>query len=204
MQKIKIIRHKLIDRLFHWLLALSIVILLISGLLPVYGFNASLIVIHWVTGLVLTVFLVIHICRSVFWKKLSSIWFARIDLDLSRTKIGKYSLAQKLMHQFIAVLSLAGIVTGLIMMIRIDTPFWERNPYWLETETWGLVFFIHGLAALCFVSFIMLHIYFSLRPESRLYLRSMFKGWITTEEYTNKHDAALWSPEIEQKKEQQE
>lgn len=200
MNQTKIIRHKLIDRLFHWFLALSILSLLISGLLPVYGFNASLIVIHWVTGLGLTVFLLIHICRSVFWKKLSRIWFSRVDLDISREKIGKFSLAQKLMHQFIAVLTLAGIITGLMMMVRIDTPLWERDPYWLNADTWGVVFFIHGLVAVIFVSVIMLHIYFSIRPESRMYLRSIFKGWITAEEYTKKHDTELWPRDSEQDK----
>ncbi len=195
--QIKIIRHKLVDRLFHWVLAISILILLITGLLPVYGFKASLIVIHWITGLGLTIILLIHICRSIFWKKFSRIWFARVDLDAGRAKLGKYSLAQKLMHQFISVLTLAGIITGLMMMVRIDTPLWERDPYWLTPDAWGLVFFIHGLITLCFVTAIMLHIYFSLRPESRMYLRSIFKGWITEEEYSKKHDVKLWPQESE-------
>jgi len=195
MQQGKIIRHKLIDRILHWFFAATILILLITGLLPVYGFNASLIVIHWVTGLTLTILLLLHICRSVFWKKLGEIWFSRKDLNLNQGRLGKYSLAQKLMHQGVAVLTLAAVVTGLMMMVRLDTPLWERDPYWLNAETWGVVFFIHGLAALSFVSIIMLHIYFSLRPESRMYLRSIFKGWITREEYERKHDEQLWSPD---------
>lgn len=195
MQQSKIIRHKLIDRLLHWLFAVSILILLITGLLPVYGFNASLIFIHWLTGLALTLLLILHVCRSVFWKKLGEIWFSRKDMGLKQARLGKYSLAQKLMHQGVAVLTLAAIVTGLMMMVRLDTPLWERDPYWLNAETWGVVFFIHGLAALSFVSIIMLHIYFSLRPENRLYLRSIFKGWITEEEYKRKHDEQLWSPD---------
>jgi formate dehydrogenase subunit gamma len=195
MQQTKIIRHKLIDRLLHWFFAITILILLVTGLLPVYGVNASLIVIHWLAGLVLTILLVLHICRSVFWKKLGDIWFSRKDMGLKQSRLGKYSLAQKLMHQVIAVLSLAAIVTGLLMMVRLDTPFWERDPYWLNAETWGVLFFIHGLAALSFVSILMLHIYFALRPESRMYLRSIFKGWITLEEYKHKHDEQLWSPQ---------
>lgn len=200
MQQTKIIRHKLIDRLFHWLLAFAILTLLLSGLLPVYGFNASLIVIHWIVGLALTALLIIHIVRSVFWKSLKSIWFSRLDIKSSKLKSGKYSLEQKLMHQFISLLTLAGIITGIIMMIRIDTPFFERNPYWLDAENWGWVYFIHGLVALCFVSTIMLHIYFALRPESRMYLRSIFKGWITEEEYAKKHDVELWPKENSEQK----
>ncbi|MDC1436352.1 cytochrome b/b6 domain-containing protein [Gammaproteobacteria bacterium] len=200
MNQTKVIRHKLIDRLFHWVFAISILTLLISGLLPVFGFNASLIVIHWLTGTVLTVLLLIHICRSVFWKKLSRIWFSRTDMDFKRSKQGKYSLAQKLMHQFISLLTVAGMITGIIMMIRIDTPFFERDPYWLNADAWGLVYFIHGLVALLFVSTLMLHIYFSLRPESRMYLRSMFKGWISKEEYSQNHDPELWPMQDEQDK----
>jgi cytochrome b subunit of formate dehydrogenase len=146
------------------------------------------------------VLLLIHICRSVFWKNLSRIWFSRSDLDARRSKPGKYSLAQKMMHQFIAVLTLAGIITGFMMMIRIDTPLFQRDPYWLNADTWGLVYFIHGLVTLCFVSALMLHIYFSLRPESRMYLRSIFKGWISEEEYTQNHDAELWPLDKEKNK----
>lgn len=188
-----VVRHRLADRLFHWVLAVSILILLISGLLPVYGFNASLIVVHWVTGIVLTAVLLAHICRSIFWKSIRRIWFSKDDLLIHKQKTGKYSLAQKLMHQSIALLSLAGIATGLVMLVRIDTPFWERDPYWLRADTWGLVYFIHGLVALCFIGSIKLHVYFSLRPENRMYLRSIFKGWITREEYLSKHDPNLWS-----------
>jgi cytochrome b subunit of formate dehydrogenase len=195
MKQNKIIRHKLFDRLLHWCFAVSISVLLITGLLPVYGFNASLIFIHWVSGLVLTLILLIHLCRSVFWKKISEIWFKRSDMKWPPGKQGKYSLAQKMMHQGIAVLVLAGIITGLMMMVRLDTPFWERDPYWLNADTWGIVFFIHGLVSLCFVSVLMLHIYFSLRPENRMYLRSMIKGWISSDEFSLKHDEKLWQPE---------
>lgn len=201
MNQTKIIRHKLVDRLFHWFFAISILTLLFSGLLPVFGFEASLIVIHWLTGIILTVLLLVHICRSVFWKKLSRIWFSHSDLNFKRGKPGKYSLAQKMMHQFISLLTIVGIITGIIMMIRIDTPLFERDPYWLNADTWGLVYFIHGLVALLFVSTLMLHIYFSLRPESRMYLRSMFKGWISEEEFQQKHDAELWPQQEQHNKE---
>jgi formate dehydrogenase subunit gamma len=188
-----IVRHKLIDRLFHWVLAISILILLLSGLLPVYGFDASLVVIHWTTGLILSAVLFIHICRSLFWKSLSSsIMLSRADFSVRNKKTGKYSGAQKLMHLAIAMMSLAAIITGLMMMVRIDTPLWERDPYWLNADTWGIVYFIHGLIALCFVSVIMLHVYFAVRPENRMYLRSIFKGWISQEEYERNHEPELW------------
>ncbi|MDG2174681.1 MAG: cytochrome b/b6 domain-containing protein [Gammaproteobacteria bacterium] len=190
----RLIRHHLVDRLFHWLLAISIFILLFTGLLPQFDVDFNWVELHWITGIVLTVLVAIHSVRSVFWKKLISIWFTRQDFSLA--KGGKYSLEQKLMHNFITVLTLAVIVTGILMMVRLDTPFWERDPYRLEAETWGYIYVIHGLLALIFVSTIMLHIYFSLRPEKRQYLRAMIKGWISREEYLDAHDPELWQGEF--------
>ncbi len=75
MNQTKIIRHLLIDRLFHWAFAISILILLFTGLLPVFGFEASLIVIHWFTGIALTLLLLIHIVRSFFGRVLAEFGF---------------------------------------------------------------------------------------------------------------------------------
>ena len=42
----------------------------------------------------------------------------------------------------------AGLVaTGLLMLAKLDTPFWQRNPYWLSETTWGIVYTIHGICA---------------------------------------------------------
>ncbi len=191
----KIIRHKLFDRLFHWLFAITIFILLGTGLLPRFGINFNWLVIHWVTGVILIVMILIHSCRSIFWKNFKVMIFKRNDF--SSAKPGKYSLAQKLMHHFISLITLLGVVTGVLMLVRIDSPFWERNPYLLEAETWGWIYVFHGVSALVFVSTIMLHIYFSVRPEKNMYLRSMFKGWISSDEYHHEHDANLWPVDTE-------
>ena len=187
-----LIRHHLVDRLLHWVFAASIVLLLVTGILPKLGIDFSWLVLHWVTGLVLLVATLVHLLRVLLLKPLGNMWVGR--RDFAPGKPGKFSLAQKLMHNGVAVLAMVAIVTGLLMLVRIDTPFWERNPYWLAAGTWGLVYVLHGLAALCFVSTIMLHIYFSLRPEKRMYLRAIFRGWITREEYQQEHDPDRWQP----------
>ncbi len=79
------------------------------------------------------------------------------------------------------------------MLLKIDTPFWERDPFIFEADTWGLIYVLHGVSTLLFVSSIMLHIYFSLRPEKSHYLRSMFKGYLTEEEYKEHHDPEKWN-----------
>ena len=187
-----LIRHRAADRFLHWVFALSIVLLLVTGILPKLGVEFSWLVIHWVSGLVLVAATLLHLLRVFMLKPLTNMWIGA--RDFSNARPGKFSLAQKLMHNGVAVLTLTAIVTGLLMMVRIDTPFWERDPYWLAAGQWGLIYVLHGFAALCFVSVIMLHVYFALRPEKRMYLRAIVKGWITREEYEREHDPQRWQP----------
>jgi len=187
-----LIRHLRTDRILHWVFAACVMLLLATGILPKLGIEFAWLEMHWIAGLVLVVATLLHVIRVVVLKPLRNMLIG--SRDFSAGKPGKFSLAQKLMHNGVALLALTAIVTGLLMMVRIDTPLWERNPYWLAADTWGLVYVLHGLAALCFVSVIMLHIYFSLRPEKRLYLRAMVKGWITRDEYEREHDPQRWQP----------
>jgi formate dehydrogenase subunit gamma len=188
----QVIRHLLIDRILHWIFAASIVILLLTGILPKLGSEFAWLELHWITGSVLLLATLVHLIRVLVLKPLLNVWIG--PHDFAAGKPGKFSLAQKLMHNGVALLALTAIVSGLLMMVRIDTPFWERDPYWLSASTWGLVYVLHGLAALCFVTVIMLHIYFALRPEKRLYLRAIIKGWITRDEYQREHDPDRWQP----------
>ena len=86
------------------------------------------------------------------------------------------------------------------MMVKIDTPFWERNIYLLEDGTWGIIYVLHGFAALSLITTVMLHIYFALRPEKLMYLRSMLGGAITRKEFIEHHDPQKWVAEDAQGK----
>ena len=197
----RITRHTLVDRLFHWAMAASMLTLLGTGLCPILGLEFDWVPAHWIAGVVLTVTVVWHIARSIPRKNLLSIWVGPIELLKALAaarnglfpKPGKYSIAQRLMHSSVTVFCLTALVTGLLMLVRIDTPFWERDPYLLSQATWGLIYVLHGLAALVFVSLIMLHVYFGVRPEKLFYLRSMVFGWITREELEKNHDPEQWS-----------
>ena len=113
-------------------------------------------------------------------------------------KPGKYPLVQKLYHYAIALFILVTAVSGFLMMAKIDTPFWRRNPYFLSDYSWGLVYVAHGLAAMFVLSLVMIHIYFALRPEKLWITRSMILGWITADEYKAHHDPEWWQAEKKQ------
>jgi cytochrome b subunit of formate dehydrogenase len=199
----RLVRHTLSDRLFHWITAVSVLTLLGTSLLPILGLQFSWVTVHWIAGIVLTVAILFHIIRAVFWQDLWSMWINTYDIKAMLTSLnpakpaelkpGKYSFAQKFIHLGFTVFTLIAIGTGLVMMVKVDTPFWTRDPYWLDSATWGWIYVAHGAAALIFVTMVMLHIYFALRPEKLLYTRSMIKGWITREEYEAHHDNSRWN-----------
>jgi formate dehydrogenase subunit gamma len=203
-------RHELVDRTLHWLIALAMITLLCTGLLPVLGVKFEWVLIHWVAGILLTLVVIVHIIRVMVLGRLPLMKLSKQEVvnqieaihgDLTRPdnssfKTGKYSPAQKGYHYAMVILVLTAIATGLFMLIRIDSPFWDRDPYLLTQEIWGFIYVLHGFSALGSISLIMIHIYFALRPEKLFYTRSMLLGWITPGEHQEYHDPALWLPDI--------
>ncbi len=192
-----VIRHTSISRIFHWLMAACILTLLATGILPVLGVNFDWVEPHWIAGVALTLAVFIHIGRSLSPTKLKSMWISISDVrefiaSGGHYKGGKYSLEQKLMHHGITFFSLVSLATGWLMLLKIDTPFWERDPFIFGAAVWGIIYVLHGISTLLFVSSVMMHIYFSLRPEKAPFLRSMFKGWITRQEFNDNHDPDRW------------
>ena len=189
-------RHEKIDRYMHWIMAISIIVLLVTGIMPIIGIEFAWLTIHWVAGLLLTAAVVFHIVRSFMVKDLGSVLISSNDLKEIKNehKPGKYSLAQKGMHLAVAVASLVVIISGLYMFAMIDTPWWDRSNSMSESSL-GWLFFFHGLSTLALVALVSLHIYFGLRPEKLFYLRSMFKGWISEEELSANHDPERWAPD---------
>lgn len=93
------------------------------------------------------------------------------------------------------MLVLITMASGGLMLAKIDTPLWRRDPYFLADQDWGWVYLAHGYAAMAILSLILVHIYFGLRPDKWWITRSMIRGWITRREYLDHHDPARWSPE---------
>ncbi len=202
----QVLRHRLAERLFHWLMAACMLVLLFTGFLPVMGVNFAWVDPHWIAGVILTVLVLFHIVRALFFLTLSNIWIRWREFTASvsvtttealggprlKRKIGKYSVGQKGFHHAVAVVVIVVIVTGLVMMIGIDGPFWERNPFIISESSRGLVFVLHGFAGLISITMVMVHIYFAIRPEKMYMTRSMLRGWISREEFEQNHDPELW------------
>jgi cytochrome b subunit of formate dehydrogenase len=190
-----ITRHAPIDRVFHWVTALAVLLLLASAFLPILGLKFSWVPLHWITGVVLTVAVLFHTVRATFFQRLRCmlIWPRHLREFAQGKKAAKYTLPQKLMHAVLGFAVLVATVTGVIMLAKVDTPFWKRDPYLLDASTWGVVYVLHGASALAILVLVMWHIYFSLLPEKRAYLRAMIGGQMTREEAAEFHDPARWS-----------
>jgi len=190
-------RHEPIDRIMHWIMAISILALLFTGVLPIIGIEFAWLTLHWIAGLVLTAAVLFHIIRSALQKDLMSVWISPSDLKESlddSQKPGKYSVAQKGMHAAVTVVTLLVIISGLFMFAMIDTPWWDRTNS-LSESTLGWMFLVHGLTTLALIALIVFHLYFTLRPEKLFYLRSMVKGWISEDELAANHDPERWAPD---------
>jgi formate dehydrogenase subunit gamma len=202
-----ILRHHVTDRMYHWTMAVALLTCLFTAFLPILGWKFEWVTTHWIAGVVLTAAILFHIVRAIVWQDFWSIVFGWRDLRSSwrfmRRALGlggppplldaKYSPLQKLFHKLVAIIVLAIVVTGLLMLSKIDTPFWRRNPYWLADTQWGMVYAIHGLCAMAMITLIMAHVYFALRPEKLWMTRSMFHGRIARKDYLAHHDPQRWS-----------
>jgi formate dehydrogenase subunit gamma len=198
-------RHKAIDRLYHWLMAICIFTLMATAFLPILGFKFEWLDIHWITGVALTVLVIFHIVRAIGWQDWRNMWIGFADIrDLWRNVAqllgarktpplpGKYDAAQKLYHLGVAIVVLAVVGSGLLMLLKIDTPLWRRNPYVFSGDTWGIIYVVHGMAAMTIVAIVIIHLYFALMPDGWYLLRAMIRGSISRKEYVEHHDAARW------------
>jgi len=203
----RLLRHTLLSRILHWAMALAVLILLLTAFLPIMGIKFAWITLHWVTGFALTGAIAFHILHATLWKSVRSMRITGEDLGsgwaavralfdprVSIPKPGKYPPESKLFHHAVALATLAAVVSGLVIMVNVGTPWWSRNPYVLSEDQWGLIYVIHGAGAVTLVALILVHVYFALRPEKLWITLSMFRGWITREHFLERHDPTRWQP----------
>ena len=193
-------------RAFHWVMAAAMFVLLFTAFLPVVGVKFAWVTWHWIAGLVLTGSIVFHIIHASFWLDFWSIWVGPKDIpelkaeilrelghDVPGPKSGKYPLGNRLYH----IGDRGGRTarpspTGVLMMSRVRTPFFTRNPYLFGDATWGVTYVPHGLAGVGLVGLVIAHVYFAVRPEKWWITKSMILGWITRRQYLEHHEPERW------------
>jgi len=202
----RIVRHSLAARMFHWIMAASMLTLLVTAFVPILGLKFAWVQIHWMAGIALTISIIYHIIHASFWLDFWSIWLNREDVHEATTRLkramgqnvpaprkaGKYPWDNKMYHTAIVLSALAVVPTGLFMMKRIQTPFYVRNPYLFSDGTWGLMYVLHGLSGIGLVGLTIAHIYFAIRPEKLWITKGMVFGEVTREDFLKHHDPQRW------------
>jgi formate dehydrogenase subunit gamma len=202
----RVARHSLAARMFHWIMAASMLTLLGTASAPVLGLNFNWIEIHWIAGLVLTASIVYHIIHASVWLDFWSIWLNKEDVNEATTrfkramgrsapaprKAAKYPWDNKMYHTAIVLSALASVPTGLLMMTRVETPLFVRNPYLFSDTTWGVMYVLHGLSGIGLVGLTISHVYFAIRPEKRWITKGMIFGDISRQDFLRHHDPDRW------------
>jgi cytochrome b subunit of formate dehydrogenase len=199
-------RHTLAARIFHWLMAAAVIVLLCTAFLPRAGLRFDWLTLHWLAGSVLLLAVVFHLGHAVFSMDFWSIWPDLTDLGnlrnalvrlLGRTgvadrKPGKYPLGNKLFHLAALACGLCLAATGALLLVRVRTPFFTRDPYLLGDQAWGLVYLLHGFAGAALIALTIIHIYFALRPEKLPVTVAMIRGSMDRAYVLGHHDPSRW------------
>jgi cytochrome b subunit of formate dehydrogenase len=202
----RIPRHSLAARLFHWIMAAAMFVLLFTAFLPKVGVEFNWVTYHWIAGTVLTISILFHIVHATFYLDFWSIWPDRSDFEEAQKRIqrfmgksaalprkfAKYPLENKLYHGVVMLTGLAVIATGICMMFRVRTIFFPRNPYLFSDMTWGMMYVLHGLAGVGLITLTIVHVYFAIRPEKLPITASMIVGSMSREFYLKEHDPGRW------------
>jgi len=198
-------RHTFMARAFHWVMAASMFVLLLTAFLPIVGVKFAWVKWHWMAGLVLTGSIIYHIIHATFFMDFWSIWVGPKDIpeikaemmremgrETNAPKPAKYPMGNRLYHLAIVVVGLTAAISGIFMMNRVRTVLFSRNPYILADTTWGFTYVLHGLAGVGLVGLVIAHVYFALRPEKFWITKAMIFGRISRRDYLMHHDTRRW------------
>jgi len=167
-------------------MALCVIVLGATAFLPILGVRFNWLPIHEVAGVLLVLLIIYHLYR-VFrihgvramipqTDDLREGYGAIVGREPEGLKPAKYDALQKSFHWTAAAVVLGNAISGLLMLARVDTVFWNRNPSILPDAAWGVVYAIHGLSAMLILFLVIVHIYFGLIPQHRALLVAMITG----------------------------
>lgn len=192
------------ERIVHWALAVSCIMLMISGLgmmyhsfhflaIPVGGLK-NLKYVHNFTGVLFIGAVFFSIL--MWWKEAGMLKFPE-DVDWIKVaggylwhvdnvpEVGKYNPGQKAFFLAVALCGIMMSVSGLIMWFPLSLPvFWVRTMY-----------FLHALGFFVIFPFFFVHLYLGTigSPGSA---SAMFSGWVTRAWAEKQHPK--WLREMEE------
>ncbi|MBN2568547.1 MAG: formate dehydrogenase subunit gamma [Deltaproteobacteria bacterium] len=192
------------ERIVHWSLAISCIVLLLSGMgmmyhsfnflaIPVGGLK-NLKYVHNFTGLIFIISLIFSILmwwkeagifkfpEDVEWIKVAGGYLWHVD---NVPEVGKYNPGQKVFFLTVAFCGLMMSLSGLIMCFPLNLPvFWVRTMY-----------FLHALGFFIIFPFFFVHLYLGTvgSPGSA---SAMLSGWVTRAWAKKQHPK--WLKEMEE------
>jgi formate dehydrogenase subunit gamma len=157
-------------RVNHWITAISLILLTISGaalfhpalyfLSSFFGGGTNTRALHPWIGVVLLVsfaILFIQMVRYNFWTKVDTQWMRRIGDAMSGREenlpeVGKYNGAQKLIFWLMTLTILVLFGTGLMIWYE-----YFSASFTIEQQRWGHI--VHALAAVAMLLIVIVHVY---------------------------------------------
>ncbi len=202
----KLQRHTVGARGFHWSMSVAMFVLLITAFFPVIGIRFPWVTIHWIAGVALILTVIYHVyhvfAKQDFW----AMWIDGRDIEegklglkaalgmptAERPRAGKYPVDQKMFHHVAMIVTFGAVVTGVLMMFRIDNFLLPMNAYMFSDAAWGWIYVVHGVCGIGLIFLVIAHVYFAIRPEKRWMTWSMINGRIDRNRYLENHDPARW------------
>jgi formate dehydrogenase subunit gamma len=175
-------------RVNHWITAVSLVLLALSGLAlfqprlffltGLFGGGPLTRIIHPWIGVVLffSFFgLFLRFWKANLWKREDGTWLARIRDVLTGheerlPEVGKYNAGQKFVFWSMSALIIVLITTGLIIWDQYFSVFTT-----IEQKRWAVL--IHAIAAICAISVWIIHVYAAIWVRGTI--RAMTRGSVT-------------------------
>lgn len=187
--EVRYLKHDIWERIVHWLMALSVILLIISGLnirfpglLPWVTMNTYRF-IHFVSMYVLIFSWIFHIYHTLFvefktetirWRDIKGIpGVLKYYLFVTDTlpPYEKYNPLQKFTYNLVWILILVQVLTGLAL-------YWPKALPWLVDAFGGLMVArtLHDFMNYIFIVYLIVHVYLILTEDIRA-LWAMFHGY---------------------------
>jgi formate dehydrogenase subunit gamma len=175
-------------RVNHWITAVSLVLLALSGLAlfhprlffltGLFGGGPLTRIIHpWIGVLLFFSFfgLFLRFWKANLWKREDGTWLARLRDVLTGHEerlpdVGKYNAGQKFVFWSMSALIIVLITTGLIIWDQYFSVFTT-----IEQKRWAVL--IHAIAAVCAISVWIIHVYAAIWVRGTI--RAMTRGSVT-------------------------